>query len=413
MGKFVEVWGKAVFFFVCLAIALLGVGRIEIPTLGVSFSSWSVSRTVFFFWLIWKVLMWIVNGKVIFERWKTVFPLSLVFFFVLVTASLLRGFSQGGDYRYFVFAFFHYIMVADLFFLWNRRRLLLCLLGIAPGFLLLRGIFADPSVLSLKAMVRFGYPLDHPNTAGYLLSMSLPLAVAVWLSYGGWVRRLAFLSSISQFAGLILTFSRAAWAGGLIALLVISLKERRLRNGALLLGLLGLVVLLFIGPLRSRVFSFANALDDPDVVWRFQVASYAFAIGTENPLLGVGYGRDGLRAALQRSYPVFYKQRYVHHSHNVYAELAAGVGFLGLSTFLWLLGSTVFQLLKKAKGESITGNRPLFYCLLASVFAFAVTGLGDVPFYHHETRIYFFSLLALCHLCLKEKADTVSPPNQI
>ena len=36
--------------------------------------------------------------------------------------------------------------------------------------------------------------------------------------------------------------------------------------------------------------------------------------------------------------------------------------------------------------------------IAAAWIAFAVTGLGDVPFYHHEIRILFFTLLALTHL---------------
>jgi hypothetical protein len=27
-----------------------------------------------------------------------------------------------------------------------------------------------------------------------------------------------------------------------------------------------------------------------------------------------------------------------------------------------------------------------------------VSGLGDIPFFHHETRIFFFTLLALAHM---------------
>jgi hypothetical protein len=34
----------------------------------------------------------------------------------------------------------------------------------------------------------------------------------------------------------------------------------------------------------------------------------------------------------------------------------------------------------------------------AAWIAFVVTGLGDVPYYHHEIRILFFTLLALTHL---------------
>jgi hypothetical protein len=27
-----------------------------------------------------------------------------------------------------------------------------------------------------------------------------------------------------------------------------------------------------------------------------------------------------------------------------------------------------------------------------------VSGLGDIPFFHHETRIFFFTLIALAHV---------------
>jgi hypothetical protein len=38
--------------------------------------------------------------------------------------------------------------------------------------------------------------------------------------------------------------------------------------------------------------------------------------------------------------------------------------------------------------------------------AFLIGGLGDVPFYNHETRIFFFTLLALSYIVLRN--DIVS-----
>ena len=48
-------WGKGVFLFLWLSIFMLGVGRIELPFEGLSFSAWSISRTTFAFWLIWEI----------------------------------------------------------------------------------------------------------------------------------------------------------------------------------------------------------------------------------------------------------------------------------------------------------------------------------------------------------------------
>ena len=50
-------------------------------------------------------------------------------------------------------------------------------MGVAPLVLVARGFFHDPGVFSFDVPSRFGFPLDHPNTAGYLLSMSLPFCL--------------------------------------------------------------------------------------------------------------------------------------------------------------------------------------------------------------------------------------------
>lgn len=119
----------------------------------------------FFFWFLWKLIAWLRDRHEGLE-WRRIFsPLPPALFFASVTASLLPYFEHPNDYRYFVFAFFHYLMVRDLFWRGSRPRVLLCLLGIVPGFLFARGVLSDFSVLNLSQMVRFGFPLDHPNTA--------------------------------------------------------------------------------------------------------------------------------------------------------------------------------------------------------------------------------------------------------
>lgn len=402
--KLAEWWGKIVFFLLCIAIAFLGVGRIEIPPLGLRLSSWSISRTVFFFWLIWKLLLWILYGRAGLGWRRISPPPPLLFFFVFVTASLLPFFfREAGDYRYFLFAFFHYIVVADLFSQGRRAQLLLCLLGIAPGFLLIRGILSHPSVLSLSRMDRFGFPLDHPNTAGYLFSMAIPLSLAVIASVKGWIRGLSNFSLGAQFAGLTLSYSRGAWLGCLVSLLGLALMEKRFRKAIVVLGLLGLLVIIILNPVRNRLVSLVDTMQDADMVWRLEVMAKAISLGIENPFWGAGYGREHLRAAIAEKYPGFFNQRFIPHSHNLYTELLSGTGFFGIGIFLWLLGSTLSRLLLSARREEIKERKILLSCLAASLLAFMVSGFGDVPFYHHETRIFFFTLLALIYLNLREK----------
>lgn len=141
-------------------------------------------------------------------------------------------------------------------------------------------------------------------------------------------------------------------------------------------------------------------MNDPDVVWRFEVMAKPASLGLERPFVGFGYGRGHLRSALQKNYPGFANQRYIAHSHNLYTEIFAGTGLLGLGSLLWLLGSAMTWSLRNSGREGTSGQGALHVCLFASLVAFLISGLGD-PFYHHETRIYFFTLLALIRVRFK------------
>jgi hypothetical protein len=65
-----------------------------------------------------------------------------------------------------------------------------------------------------------------------------------------------------------------------------------------------------------------------------------------------------------------------------------------LAAFLWLLGRAYVEMLRLAN-RSHGGERIWVLGLAAAWTGAAVTGFADVPFYHHETRIFFFTLLAL------------------
>jgi hypothetical protein len=157
-------------------------------------SAWSVSRTTFFFWLLWKLLLLYHRGWAEFElnRLKVLAPLYL--FFIAVTLSLLPDFHAAGDYRYFFFGCAHAVMLVDVISSAPQRRWLLLTLGVSPLILVLRGLANDPSILNFEISRRFAFPLDHANTAGYLFAMSIPLCVAVAMAKSGWWRGLSWLS---------------------------------------------------------------------------------------------------------------------------------------------------------------------------------------------------------------------------
>lgn len=400
-------WGKGVFLFLLGSIFMLGVGRVELPFEGLRFSAWSISRTTFAFWLIWKLVNWVRHRESLLD-WAKKSPVTVPIFFVIVAISLLPSFRNAGDYRYFVFGFLHWVMVLDVFSTQKRTRLLFLLLALPTGILVLRGVLYDWSVLDLNQMVRFGYPLDHPNTAGYLLAMSIPLALGVIATERGWLGILGVVSLGLQSVGLALTYSRGAWFGSAASILLCGLIAKKYKL-VLLLIILGLSAAFVIPSIQVRLLSLANPYQDVAINDRIRFQMDSFAVGLEHPLLGIGYGRGRLKAALTAVYKGTENENEpILHPHNVYIDLFAGTGLLGLAAFLWLLWDCVYKMWRAILQEQDQVRRIIPISILAALVAFILIGFSDVPFYHHETRIYFFTLLALTHLQVRNGSFDLS-----
>ena len=325
---------------------------------------------------------------------KHTIPIPLVLFFTFVTISLVPNFHRIGDYRYFFLGSMHYLMILDFSSDRKRWRLIFYLLALSPVLLAARGILYDPLVLELDQMRRFGYPLPHPNIAGYLFAMTLPLCLAIAVSERGRMRVLSLLSGSGQLLALILTYSRGSWLGWGASILSFGVMLKRWREIWVILTVVG-ILLSLATPLQERLFSLVSPQTDFSIKERMQAMAAGLKLGLEHPVLGVGYGRSQLRAGIREQQEnAATEYTHIAHTHNMYVELFAQTGLLGLGAFLWLLCHTFSKALSAA-GQLDEASRIFHLGIVAAWIAFAVTGLGDVPFYHHEVRILFFTLLAL------------------
>jgi O-antigen ligase len=396
MSQLIEWWGRGVYAFLGISILLLGVGGGE-PFPGIRVSAWSISRTTFFFWLIGKLLRLFCHEPSHPPLKKQVVPTPLLVFGILVTVSLLPDFNEAGDYPYLLFACAHAVMVIDVFADYRRARLLYLSLALLPMILVVRGLVDDPTVLNLSLTRRFDYPLDHANTAGYLFSMSIPLALSVAVIESGFLRGLGFFSAAIQTLGLLLTYSRGAWVGWATAMLFLIFALKKWKAGIVMI-LLPVVLVFSVTPLRERLATLVNPKADSAINDRLRVMTGAAHLGLENPVFGIGYGRGRLKAALRESYKeTIYEGWPIWHAHNVYAELFAETGILGLGSFLVLLGQTFMIAWRGPRTQNVK-NRLIAPGLAAAWVGAVTSAMGDVPFYHHSTRIFFFSLFALIYL---------------
>lgn len=398
-----SVWEHCVRLALTISIVLIGVGRIEADFTTSSLSAWSVSRTAFFFWLIGRLWFFWYAHKIWNVPRSELLPLLL--FIGAVGLSLMPRLRDLSDFRYLSFAVAHCVMVLDLFRDYKGRRFLILALGVAPALVLLRGVYANPLILKFNLANRLEYPLDHANTAGHLLAMSLPLAVALLLSSQGRQRIAAAVAAVAQLFALLLTYSRGAWLGftGALACWVAGLGARKE-----LLLLLGLTVALLstIEPLQRRVLGSFYSGRDQAITDRLARMRDTLRVGLANPVLGVGYGRGRLKAAIRANPASETKTTEpIWHGHNLYLELFAGTGVLGLGAYLWLVAKA-FGRTWQAIGRSSANVRILTLGLMASAVAMLLCGLGDVTFHHHETRLFCFTLLALMLLDSTEEHES-------
>jgi len=194
-----------------------------------------------------------------------------------------------------------------------------------------------------QSYARFGGIFGHPNLLGGFLALAIPSMVALAASETVWWRRLSgSLLVMAAMAGLVFTYSRGAWLGtgvGLLILLPVLGRGFWLILGPVLLGpaLVGMTT--SAGVVLSRVESIAAVGGDPALTDRLEIWGVAFRLVTEHPLLGVGLGN--FQAAYAKlmvpGLPLLtYPLELPMHAHNLFLNLAVEVGLVGVGAFAWL-----------------------------------------------------------------------------
>ena len=300
MDKLIAWWGKGIFVALCFSIVLLGTGPLDSSLPGAGVRAWSVSRTTFFMWLIWKLLIGVRYGGSQLGFRKHAVPIPLLLFFTFVTLSLFPDyFHRAGDYRYFFLGSMHYLMISDLCSNQKRWRLIFHLLALSPGLLAVRGILYDPLVLELDQMRRFEYPLPHPNIAGYLFAMTLPLCLAIAVGERGKMRMLSLLSGGGQLLALILTYSRGSWLGWWASIFSFGVMLKRWREIWVILAIVGISPSRLRRRYRSAYSVWLDPQTDFSINERMQAMAAGLKLGLDHPVLGVGYGRGRLREGIR------------------------------------------------------------------------------------------------------------------
>jgi O-antigen ligase len=231
--------------------------------------------------------------------------------------------------------------------------------------------------------------LGDSNWFAYCLSVTLPLTVFMWRSFPSpWARTLTAISAFVQMAGMVISYTRAGFVALLVAGAFLMFK-RRLPLLPLLAGALlaGATFLIYQPPgFIDRMFS-TTYLKEGSTPLRRELLTAGFALASERPLLGFGYGQFGHefmnRLIVGKSEIAESLIRKVEEgrdlaenigAHNLYLEVMVEYGLLGLIPFLAFLWFILADLRDtERQGDPVYAD--LAVCLRSGEVACFVCGM--------------------------------------
>ncbi|MCC5626640.1 IctB family putative bicarbonate transporter, partial [Nostoc sp. CHAB 5715] len=202
--------------------------------------------------------------------------------------------------------------------------------------------WVDPESPLSKTTRVYSY-LGNPNLlAGYLLPAVIFSLVAIF-AWQSWIKKvLALTMLIVNTACLILTFSRGGWIGLVVAILAVmallvywkSVEMPRFwRTWSLpivLGGLIGILVLavIFVEPVRLRVFSIFADRQDSSNNFRRNVWDAVFEMIRDRPIFGIGPGHN----SFNKVYPLYQRPRYTALSaYSILFEVTVETGVTNIT----------------------------------------------------------------------------------
>ncbi len=249
----------------------------------------------------------------------------------------------------------------------------------------------------------------HPNQLGGFLALTIPLLTALTVSErSSWMRALGYLLIAVSVAGLALTYSRGAWVGtglGLLILLPV------LRRGAWLVPGVALVgAVASSSAILERLQSIASFNSDSAVTGRFEFWSVALKLVAENPLSGIGLGNWYTvygTLPIQNLPRLPYSLEVPAQAHNLFLNLAVEIGLVGAGAFILMLGFAFYGAVKIISAS--TGRTQIWTTgICAGLAAMVAQNLIDVTIYQGFMVLVLFTYLGLLETMRRfEKSEAI------
>lgn len=235
---------------------------------------------------------------------------------------------------------------------------------------------------------------ENPNVLAEYLIMILPLCVALFFACKGGKPKFGAALLLALFGGcLIYTWSRGAWLGLLIGLLIFFLVYSKHTLSVLLFSVLGIPFLPFVLPesITSRFLSIGN-LADSSTSYRVSIWRGVLNMLEDFSLSGIGIGNGPFSMV----YPVYSLSgcETAQHSHNLYLQITAELGIMGLIIFLALL-FIFLQSSLEFHGNEKRSEKLYSTAILCGILSVLAQGMTDYIWYNYRVFLMFWMLIGL------------------
>lgn len=236
-----------------------------------------------------------------------------------------------------------------------------------------------------------------PNVMGSFLVMFAPMVAGIaYYSKKLWVKILAIGATGMMCLCCLFTFSKGAWAGLAVAVVVFAiLLDRRL---IALMGIAGASAFLMVPSVANRIlfvltpeYRAASLRAGRMIRWQ---TGLALLHNQANPLLGFGLGRFGGAVAMQNQVSASFEYFYMD---NYYLKTLVEMGYIGLAFYIFLLVGLAVWCLRSIRNAPKIGdsrNRILAASMFSGMMGVLMhcyfENIFEVPY----MVAYFWSLAA-------------------
>ncbi len=251
---------------------------------------------------------------------------------------------------------------------------------------------------------------QNPNVLGEYIILIFPLILAMMISTKRKNERFAFFfAAVVNCACLIFTWSRGAWLGFIVSLLVFFAVSGKHFLTAGILSIPAFGVLLYFAMDSAIINRFTN-LTDSSASYRFNIWRGVLKMLDDIGLHGIGIGEGAFRLI----YPGYSLSgiEAAPHSHNLFLQIVVETGIFSLIAFLIFLFFYTQCSLDFCKNAYNPSNKMICLGIFSGILAFLVQGLTDYVWYNYRIFLLFWMLLglSLAHIRTAKATEEESVP---